>query len=210
MKKEIKKPEPTSTAPKPPSDPWDALGWVRFIRDWKHDWQHPGGLDRDWFANRFMLAIVPPAWIKYRSHSWAGPNQQQDIGYGHAAFFQLFIAGAFESPDAIMAADFRPFQKRVASAFLSSKPNFFSDFQQAWDMMRKCQAGNKPLLFADVRRHEYFTLVAVLEDPRPTYSVAELRKMIVRRFKLADISLTWKALDKVMVRLGIAKPKRGK
>lgn len=210
MKKGTKKPKPISTAAKPPADPWDALGWIRFIRDWKHDWPHPGGLDRDWFANRFMLAIVPQGWIKPGYGSLAGAKGRKDIGYGHAAFFQLFTAGTFESPDAIMAADFRPFQKALASAFIwgRHKPNFFSDFQQAWDMMRKCQASNKPLLFADVRRHEYFALVAMLEDPRPTYTVAELRKLVARRFPTE--TPTWAALDKVMTRLDIAKPKRGK
>ena len=208
MKKETKRPEPISTAPKPPADPWDALGWIRFIRDWKHDWPHPGGLDRDWFANRFMLAIVPKGWIKHKTGY--GSFARQDIGYGHAAFFRLFIAGAFESLDALVAADFRPFVKNLASAIIWDKTNFFSEVQQAWDMMRKCRASNKPLLFAGVRRLEFFALVAMLEDPRPTYAVEELRKMIVQRFKLADKSLTWKALDKVVVRLCIAKPKRGK
>ena len=212
MKMPAKKNEPISTAPKPPADPWDALGWIRFIRDWKDDWQYPGGLGRDWFGDRLMMAIVPQGWIKPGYGSLAGPKERQDIGYGHAAFFQLFAAGAFESPEAIMAADFRPFQKQVASAFVwgRAKPNFFSDFQQAWDMMCECRKSNKPLLFADVRRHEYFALVAMLEDPRPTYGVETLREMIVRRFKLPDESLKWKALDKVMTRLCIAKPKRGK
>jgi len=233
MKKGTKKSEPISTAPKPPADPWDALGWGRFLSDWEDDWPHPGGLDLDWFVRRFWLAVVPKEWIKYHSGSRKSGdeqhdfryghaaffdhygsrisgNKQQDCGYGHAAFLELFFAGAFESFDAIMAADFQPLQRQLVRAITWGDLNFFSDFQQAWDMMRECKASNKRLLFAGVRRHEYFALVAMLEDPRPTYAVAELREMIVRRFKLREKSLTWKALDKVMVRLGIAKPKRGK
>lgn len=209
-KKTAKLPHATEqpARPKPPADPWDAIGWIRLIRDWQHDWQHPGGLDLEWFSNRLMMAIVPQGWIKYRSGSQVSMNEQQDIGYGHAAFFELFTAGAFESFAAIMAADFRPLKMQLVRAITWGKHKFFSDFQQAWDMMRECRASKEPLLFANVRRHEFFALVAMLEDPRPTYAVAELRKMIARRFPTE--SLTPKALDKVMVRLGIAKPKRGK
>jgi len=97
---------------------------------------------------------------------------------------------------------------RVLGAIQGRDLKFFPDFGQAFKMMHASRASNRRLLIADSRRHEFMVLVAILEDPAPIYSVSGLRRKIAKRF--TSEVLTDKAVNKVMGRLGIAKPRRGK
>jgi len=193
-------------AVKPPADPWDGLGWLRLLKDWEADWESPGGLDFESFWSRFVLSIVPDGWIKPGYGPNAGKLKRQDVGAGHMAFFEMFAAGAFDALPAGQSVNFSSFLAGVVTAICRRDTRFFPDFGQAFKMMCDCGADSRSLLKARKRRHEFMVLAAMLDDSMPAYTVSGLKRKINRRF--SDDPLTDKEVDKVMVRLGIAKHRR--
>jgi hypothetical protein len=197
----------------PPIKPCDALGWFRYARHLKDNWQCPGGLDYEKFFHEFVLAVVPDGWIKPGYGPTAQGKQRKDIGKGHAAFLNMYIAGVLDSLAQARAKKGKKarFDRAVVDYFFrasigaitSNDSKFFPDFWQAVEHWRNCLKNGEPLLMAAVRRNVFMILTTLLEDGSPRFTVSQLRNLVNAKFKT---TLTVKDVDKVVTRLGIRKP----
>ena len=199
-----------------PTDPWDAPGWLSYLSDWEKDeWPNPGGLDYDTFRARFMMSIVPDGWIKPGYGPKAQGKQRQDIGKGHVAFLNMYLAGAFDGLAAVPKKNNRrqisfpdyvvlPFFEQVIRAIGTNDSEFFPDFSQAVKDWRNCVESGAPLLKAKNRRLEFMVLVTILEEGGTSYPVKELRERVMRKFPDQRVP-TWNDINRVMTRLGIKK-----
>lgn len=197
-------------APKPPADPWDALGWLRFLFDWKNDWHHPGGLDYDTFVSKFFLSVVPAGWIKAGYGPTAKPNERKDIGRGHAAFLRMYQVKVFDALAELEAAKARQvyfpaqiiedFFRESIKTIVGNDPKFFPDFWQAVKDWRNRLKTGAPLLRAN-HKWEFMVLTTLLEDPS---AVGSLRESVLRKFPdQRPEKFTSKVVYKVKTRLGI-------
>ena len=200
----------------PPIKPSDALGWFRYARHLKDNWQRPGGLDYEKFVHEFVLAVVPDGWIKPGYGPAAQGKQRKDIGKGHAAFLDMYTAGVFDSLAQAGARKGKKvqFSRAVVDYFFcasigaiaSNDSKFFPDFWQAVECWRNCLENGEPLLMAANRRNVFMILTTLLEDGSPTFRVSQLRNLVNLKFKT---TLTVKDVDKVVRRLRIRKPSFG-
>ena len=200
----------------PPVKVCDALGWFRYVRHLKDNWQCPGGLDYERFSSEFVLAVVPDGWIKPGYGPTAQGKQRKDIGKGHVAFLDMYTAGVFDSLAEARARKGKKirFDRAVVDHFFrvsigaiaSNDSRFFPDFWQAVEHWRNCLENGEPLLMAANRRNVFMILTTLLEDGSPTFTVSQLRKLVNLKFKT---TLTAKDVGKVVRRLGIRKPSSG-
>jgi hypothetical protein len=200
----------------PPIKVSDALGWLRYSRHLKDNWQDPGGLDYEKFSHEFVLAVVPDGWIKPGYGPTAQGKQRKDIGKGHVAFLNMYIAGVFDLLAQARATKVKEvrFDRAVADHFFlasigaiaSNDSKFFPDFWQAVEHWRNCVENGERLLMAANRRNVFMILTTLLEDGSPTFTVSQLRKLVNVKFKT---TLTAKDVGKVVRRLGIRKPSSG-
>jgi hypothetical protein len=191
----------------PPINACDALGWFRYACHVKKNWQCPGGLDCEKFFHEFVLAVIPDGWIKPGYGPTAQGKQRKDIGKGHAAFLNMYIAGVFDSKEIRFNRTVVDYFFRVSiDAIASNDSRFFPDFWQAVEHWRKCLEVDQPLLQSDKRNHVFMILTTLLEDGSPTFTVSQLRDLVNVKFKT---TLTMKNVDKVVRRLGIRKPSSG-
>jgi hypothetical protein len=200
----------------PPINPSDALGWFRYARHLKDNWQRPGGLDYEKFFHEFVLAVVPDGWIKPGYGPTAQGKQRKDIGKGHAAFLDAYTAGVFDSLAQARAKKGKKarFDRAVVDYFFrasigaitSNDSKFFPDFWQAVEHWRNCLENREPLLMAANRRNVFMILTTLLEDGSPRFTVSQLRNLVNVKFKR---TLTIKDVNKVVKRLGIRKPSSG-
>lgn len=192
---------------KPPTDSWDAEGWLRFLKSQTDDWNSPGGLSYETCWDRLILSVVPDGWIKPGYGPTAKGKERKDIGKGHATFLAMYRSGAF-NPLAIAKNGEVTFDREIVDYFFRRSvdaitepdPRFFPDFWQAVEDWRECVEINQPLLKAANRNHEFMVLTALLEDGSPTFTVKRLRELVARRFK---VDLSWKAVNRVKNRLAI-------
>jgi hypothetical protein len=200
----------------PPIKPWDALGWFRYARHLKDNWQCPGGLDYERFFSEFVLAVVPDGWIKTGYGPTAQGKQRKDIGKGHVAFLDMYTAGVFDSLAQALARKDKEirFDRAVVDYFFrvsidaitSNDSRFFPDFWQAVEHWRNCLETGECLLMAANRRNVFMILTTLLENGSPTFTVGQLRKLVNVKLKT---SLTAKDIDKVVKRFGTRKPSSG-
>ena len=204
----------------PPTDSWNASGWLSYLLDWKDDWPSPGGLDYESCLSKFILSVVPDGWIKPGYGPTAQGKQRKDIGKGHAAFLRMYRTGIFDSFAKSLTGNGQEIQvpcgvvdyffRESINAIVSDDAKFFPDFCEAVRHWRDCVKTGAPLLKAKKRRLEFMILTTILEDGDPFYSVTQLRKLVLKRFfpdKNVDLP-TRKAIDKVVTRLGIKKCRR--
>lgn len=191
----MKKTKPQKPAPKPPQDPWDGLGWIRYVNDWQSDWPSPGGLSYDVFRHRFVRSIVPKGWFK---QDYGEAGKRADIGRGHAAFLDLFVSGALDSLESGNISFPAGYLIRTAVALHKKDEHFFPDLDQAFQMY---WSGGR--LTTDKYNHEFMVLAVILEESE-IGSVSKVVKRVNARFGAGAI--TYRKADKVVARLKALTP----